>query len=111
MCIRDREMCDRIAIINNGNLVALDTTENLLERIKIKNIKLKVKNIDLNENLLMKDIDFKINSQNSIVVTYEKNSLDFGEIVNYLNQKNIKIEDISTEDGDLEDVFVQLTKH
>ena len=59
----------------------------------------------------MKDIDFKINSHNSIVVTYEKNSLDFGEIVNYLNQKNIKIEDISTEDGDLEDVFVQLTKH
>ena len=109
--IEAQEMCDRIAIINKGNLVALDTTENLLERIKVKNIKLKVKNIDLNENLLMKDIDFKINSQNSIVVTYEKNSLDFGEIVNYLNQKNIKIEDISTEDGDLEDVFVQLTKH
>ena len=109
--IEAQEMCDRIAIINKGNLVALDTTENLLERIKIKNIKLKVKNIDLNENLLMKDIDFKINSHNSIVVTYEKNSLDFGEIVNYLNQKNIKIEDISTEDGDLEDVFVQLTKH
>ena len=109
--IEAQEMCDRIAIINKGNLVALDTTENLLERIKIKNIKLKVKNIDLNENLLMKDIDFKINSQNSIVVTYEKNSLDFGEIVNYLNQKNIKIEDISTEDGDLEDVFVQLIKH
>ena len=109
--IEAQEMCDRIAIINKGNLVALDTTENLLERIKIKNIKLKVKNIDLNENLSMKDIDFKINSQNSIVVTYEKNSLDFGEIVNYLNQKNIKIEDISTEDGDLEDVFVHLTKH
>ena len=109
--IEAQEMCDRIAIINKGNLVALDTTENLLERIKVKKIKLKVKNIDLNENLLMKDIDFNINSQNSIVVTYEKNSLDFGEIVNYLNQKNIKIEDISTEDGDLEDVFVHLTKH
>ena len=59
----------------------------------------------------MKDISFKINSKNSIVITYEKKSLDFGEIVNYLNQNNIKIEDISTEDGDLEDVFVQLTKH
>ena len=35
----------------------------------------------------------------------------FGEIINYLNENNIKIEDISTEDGDLEDVFVQLTKH
>ena len=91
--IEAQEMCDRIAIINKGNLVALDTTEKLLERIKTKKI------------------NFKINSKNSILVTYEKNSLDFGEIINYLNENNIKIEDISTEDGDLEDVFVQLTKH
>ena len=109
--IEAQEMCDRIAIINKGNLVALDTTENLLERIKTKKIYFKVKNIDLNKSLLMKDINFKINSKNSIIVSYEKNSLDFGEIINYLNQNNIKIEDISTEDGDLEDVFVQLTKH
>jgi len=109
--IEAQEMCDRIAIINKGNLVALDTTKKLLERIKTKKIKLKVKNIELKKNLMMKDINFKINSKNSLLVTYEKNSLDFGEIINYLNENNIKIEDISTEDGDLEDVFVQLTKH
>ena len=109
--IEAQEMCDRIAIINKGNLVALDTTEKLLERIKTKKINFKVKNIELNKNLMMKDINFKINSKNSLLVTYEKNSLDFGEIINYLNENNIKIEDISTEDGDLEDVFVQLTKH
>ena len=109
--IEAQEMCDRIAIINKGNLVALDTTEKLLERIKTKKINFKVKNIELNKNLNMKDINFKINSENSLLVTYEKNSLDFGEIINYLNENNIKIEDISTEDGDLEDVFVQLTKH
>ncbi len=109
--IEAQEMCDRIAIINKGNLVALDTTEKLLERIKTKKINFKVKNIELNKNLMMKDINFKINSKNSILVTYEKNSLDFGEIINYLNENNIKIEDISTEEGDLEDVFVQLTKH
>ena len=109
--IEAQEMCDRIAIINKGNLVALDTTEKLLERIKTKKINFKVKNIELNKNLYMKDINFKINSENSILVTYEKNSLDFGEIINYLNENNIKIEDIYTEDGDLEDVFVQLTKH
>ncbi len=109
--IEAQEMCDRIAIINKGNLVALDTTEKLLERIKTKKINFKVKNIELNKNLEMKDINFKINSKNSILVTYEKNSLDFEEIINYLNEHNIKIEDISTEDGDLEDVFVQLTKH
>ena len=106
-----QEMCDRIAIIDKGDLVALDTTKKLLERIQTKKIKLKVKNVDINKTLIMKNIQFKINSENLITAIYEKNSLDFGEIVSYLNQHNIKIEDISTEDGDLEDVFVQLTKH
>ena len=109
--IEAQEMCDRIAIINKGNLVALDTTKKLLDRIKTKRINFRVKNIDLKKNLSMKDINFKIINKDSILVTYEKNSLDFSEIINYLNQNNIKIEDISTEDGDLEDVFVQLTKH
>ncbi len=109
--IEAQEMCNRIAIIDKGNLVALDTTEKLLERIKTKKIRLKVANFDLNKNLSMKNINFKINSKNSILVTYEKNLSNFSEITNYLNQNNIKIEDISTEDGDLEDVFVQLTKH
>ena len=109
--IEAQEMCDRIAIINKGNLVALDTTEKLLDQIKTKKINFKVKNIDLNKRLSMKGINFKISSKNSLLVTYEKNSLDFGEIINYLNENGIKIEDIYTEDGDLEDVFVQLTKH
>ena len=109
--IEAQAMCDRIAIINKGNLVALDSTNQLLERIKTKKINFKVKNIDLKKNLFMKNIKFEIKSKNSITVTYEKRSLDFGEIVNFLNQNDIKIEDISTEDGDLEDVFVQLTKH
>ena len=106
-----QEMCDRIAIIDKGNLVALDTTEKLLERIKFKKINFKVKNVDLNLSLVMKEIKFEIISKNQISAIYEKNSLNFGEIINYFNQNNIKIEDISTDEGDLEDVFVQLTKH
>jgi len=106
-----QEMCDRIAIIDKGNLVALDTTQKLLERIQTKKINFIVKDVDLNKSLSLKGIQFKINSKNFISATYEKNSLDFGEIINYFNENNIKIEDISTEEGDLEDVFVQLTKH
>ena len=106
-----QEMCDRIAIINKGNLVALDTTEKLLDRIKTKKINFKVQLVDLNLSLHMEGIKFKIISKKQITATYEKNSLNFGEIINYFNQNNLKIEDISTDDGDLEDVFVQLTKH
>ena len=106
-----QEMCDRIAIIDRGNLVALDTTQKLLERIQTKKINFKVKDIDLNKSLTMNGIQFVIKTKNLISITYEKSSIDFGEIINYLNHNEIKIEDISTEDGDLEDVFVQLTKH
>jgi ABC-2 type transport system ATP-binding protein len=59
----------------------------------------------------MKGIKFNIVSKNLITASYDKSSLNFGEIINYFNENSIKIEDISTEDGDLEDVFVKLTKH
>ncbi len=104
-----QEMCDRIAIIDKGNLVALDTTQKLLDRIQTKKINFKVENINKNQILKMAGIQFKIDSNQSISVIYEKNSLNFGEIINYLSENNIKILDIITEDGDLEDVFVQLT--
>ena len=106
-----QEMCDRIAIIDKGNLVALDTTQKLLERIQTKKINFTVKDVDINKSLLIKGIKLKIISKNLISATYEKGSLDFREIINYLNQNEIKIEDITTEEGDLEDVFLQLTKH
>jgi len=105
-----QEMCDRIAIINEGNLVALDTTEKLLEQIQTKKINFKVKNISRNKELKMNQVKFEINSEDYISVIYEKNSISFDEIVKYLTQNDIKILDIITEQGDLEDVFVQLTK-
>tara|TARA_X000000368_G_C22949832_1_gene676086 strand:+ start:66 stop:995 length:930 start_codon:yes stop_codon:yes gene_type:complete len=104
-----QEMCDRIAIIDKGNLVALDTTQKLLDRIKTKKINFKIKKIDGAKTLSMKNIQFKINSPDSLTVTYEKNSHNFGEIISFLHKNDIKILDIFTEDGDLEDVFVQLT--
>ncbi len=104
-----QEMCDRIAIIDKGNLVALDTTQKLLDRIQTKKINFKVQNIDKKNILKMDGIQFTINSNDSITVTYEKNSLNFERISEYLAKNNIKILDIFTEDGDLEDVFVQLT--
>ena len=43
-----QEMCERIAIINKGNLVALDTTQKLLDRIQTKKINFKVNFFGLN---------------------------------------------------------------
>ena len=105
------KMCDRIAILNKGNMVALDSTKNLLDKIQTKKVNFKVEYINITKNLKMKGIKFNIISKNSISVIYEKNSFNFGEIISYLSQNGVKILDIVTEDGDLEDVFVQLTNN
>ena len=106
-----QEMCDRIAIINKGNLVAFDTTNKLLERIKTKKITFKLKEFDSNISLNLPNAKFLILSNDTIEVRYEKKTIDFELIVNYIKQKNLKILDISIDEGGLEDVFIQLTKN
>ncbi len=105
-----QEMCDRIAIINNGNLVALDTTAKLLDRIKTKKIIFKLKKFDTNLKLELSNVNFLINSNDSISVNYEKETVNFEQLIKYLKEKNLEILDISIEEGDLEDVFLQLIK-
>ena len=104
-----QEMCDRIAIIDKGNLIALDTTQKLLDRILTKKITFKTSRLDSMENLVLSGVQFSIKDSNTIVAVYEKNSFKFDDIADFLKSNNIDILDIATEDGDLEDVFVQLT--
>ena len=106
-----QEMCNRIAIINKGNLVALDTTKKLLDRIKVKKIIFKLKEFESNITLELPNVEFLIESNDTIAVNYEKESINFEQLINYLKQKNLKILDISIDEGDLEDVFIQLTKN
>ena len=106
-----QEMCDRIAIINKGNLVALDTTKKLLDRTKAKKITFKLKEFNSSLTLELPNVKFLIESNNKISVNYEKESINFELLINYLNKKNLKILDISIDEGDLEDVFIQLTKN
>ena len=105
------QMCDRIGILNNGSLVALDTTKNLLKRIQTKIVKFAVdKKVNINNNSL-KSINILSNETGELVVSYEKNALNISEIIKFINEQNIKLLDISTDDGNLEDVFIRLTKN
>jgi ABC-2 type transport system ATP-binding protein len=105
------EMCDRIAIINKGNVVALDSTKNLLDRIQTKKVTFKTdKIIDIKDE----DIDsLKIISKldTEMCVSYEKSKIQIEELINLIKKNNVKIIDISTDDGDLEDVFLRLIKN
>jgi len=104
------EMCNKIAIINKGNLIALDTTDNLLDRIKTKKIIFKVKKINTINPEDLNGIKFSYNSNNEITVLYEKKKHKIDQIINKVKNAGIEIYDISTDEGNLEDVFIDLTK-
>ena len=103
------EMCDRIAILNKGNLVALETTDKLLEKIENKKIKFKVKNLKNFDKIKMVGVKFSI-TDSEIIAIYDKKKFRFDEIISSVKE-NAEIIDISTDDGDLEDIFVELTKN
>ena len=104
------KMCDRIGILNKGNLVALDSTKNLLDRIKTKKITFKInKKVDIKDDAL-ESLKIIKNQDNEISVSYEKNKIKIEELIQLVKRNNVEIKDISTDDGDLEDVFLRLTK-
>ena len=105
------KMCDRIGILSHGKLVALDTTKNLLNKIQTKIVNfITDKKPNINENDL-KSLKVISNEHGKLCVSYEKSKINIDQIINYLIAQNIKIFDISTDDGDLEDVFLRLTKN
>ncbi len=106
-----QEMCDRIAIIDKGNLVVLDTTQKLLDRIQTKKIIFKTSQINNIKDLVLSGVQFSIVDAYTITAIYEKNSFKFDDVVSVIKRNNIEIYDITTEDGDLEDVFVKLTNN
>ena len=105
------EMCNRIAILNKGNLVTLDTTENLLDRIKTKKIIFKVKEINKFNPEDLNGIKFSYSSNNEITALYERKKHKIDQIINKVKSAGMEIYDISTDEGNLEDVFIDLTKN
>ena len=105
------KMCDRIGILSDGNLVALDTTRNLLQRIQTKVVYFTTdKKINIKDKFF---VSLKIisNEENKLVLSYEKSKINIDKIITEIKKQDVIIQDISTDDGDLEDVFLRLTKN
>ena len=77
------------------------TKRNYLERVNKIN---KISEKDIN------GIKFSYSSKNEIVALYERKKHKIDEIINKIKGADMEINDISTDEGDLEDVFIDLTK-
>ncbi len=103
-----QEMCDQIAIMHEGEIRALDTTANLLSKLDTKTL---VVRTDTSAKINLPDGVSLINrSDGSMAFSYSRNSTSPSEILDALRAANIRIIDIQTEQPDLQDVFLDITK-
>jgi len=101
-------LCDRIAIMNKGKIVKVDSKENLINSIDKKLIKIQFADSvhGLDEQLL--EIDFNLkNDKREIEIETARQDLD--RILRKINKLNLEIVDIDIESAKLEDVFIKLT--
>ena len=103
------QLCQSIAIINDGELIANRPTHELVGMMSEKVVEISV---DADVGDLPGDPDFirceKI-AERTVAITYDKSKLTAGQVLARVQRQGFVIEDVTTREADLEDVFVQLT--
>ncbi|MGE4351074.1 MAG: ABC transporter ATP-binding protein [Bdellovibrionales bacterium] len=105
-----QELCDTIAILNMGHFVANDSKENLLNRLDNKSFTLTVDR-DLNDvppNL--RPHGWVLEGKRKLKLATRPTKMSLGQMLLSVQVNGLNITDIVTEETDLEDVFLQMTK-
>ena len=104
------KMCDKIAIINKGKIVASETKYDLLNIINDKEIFITLsKPIPKIPKIIEKYVKYYKNKQ--LVLKYNKTKINTGELLEKLNACKIGIIELKTKDSDLEEIFLKILKN
>lgn len=103
------ELCDRIAIINHGQLIANEPTRALIAKAQDKVVRVEVAAElgSLPENMCFDRVERL--GPTTLEIQYRKDKVNAGEVLGALQASGIEVVDVSTRDPDLEDVFLALT--
>lgn len=101
-------LCDTIAIVNHGKVVACEPTRQLLGRLDSKAVVITPESRlasvpDLGE------FEGKLRSDGRLAITFRTGSASVEAVLAAVRRAGVGIKDLSTEDPDLEDVFLALT--
>ncbi|MDQ3246015.1 MAG: ABC transporter ATP-binding protein [Pseudomonadota bacterium] len=102
------ELCDRIAIINHGRLIANEPTRELIARAQEKAVVVTFDH-DITEVPTASCFDdTALLDERTLQIRYRKDRVNAGEVLAALTKAGLVIVDVSTRDPDLEDVFLGL---
>ena len=104
------ELCDRIAIINHGRVIADEPTRELIARTQDKAVVVTVDR-DLTATPTSGNFEkIEVTGERTIEITYRKDRVNAGEVLASLQREGLGIVDVTTREPDLEDVFLSLTR-
>lgn len=103
------ELCDRIAIINHGELITNRPTRELVGMMGEKVVEVVVDREVGTPPLSEAFLKSEKTGERSIAITYDKAKVTAGQVLELVQQQGYAIQDVTTREADLEDVFVQLT--
>jgi ABC-2 type transport system ATP-binding protein len=103
------ELCDHVAIINHGKLVACDSTQALLRRIDNKSVSLILADPIAEIPAAMKQLNATQTAPNELHINYRPSAKAMQEILDAAHACQLPIADIRTDEVELEDIFLQLT--
>jgi ABC-2 type transport system ATP-binding protein len=103
-----QELCDRIAIINRGEVVASEPTTTLLKRLDTRNVVVTPEEPVANAPSLT-GFETRLRAGGAFSVTYKTGQSSVEQVLAAVRAQGLHIRDIATEDPDLEDVFLSLT--
>jgi ABC-2 type transport system ATP-binding protein len=104
------ELCDRIAIINHGKLVALDSKKALIARLDSKTLHVTIdRDLDAIPPSLAAYAPQRDGARR-LTFRYEPSRTQVGGLLAALQGAGLGIVDVSTEESDLEDIFLELTR-
>ncbi|MDY6876067.1 MAG: ABC transporter ATP-binding protein [Chloroflexota bacterium] len=103
-------LCDRVAIIDHGKIVALDTPENLIHSLRADSQVVFDVNGHFDEEPLRAVPGVtRVERVGERVVVYGQDDGLVGGVVNALEAGGVRFRDLRTEQSSLEDVFLALT--
>lgn len=103
------ELCDQIAIINHGEIVACEDKDTLLARIDNKTVRFRFEEEVSSVPAVLEQYHAKLQGRRALAISYKPEEHSVGAIIEAVQSVGNPITDISTDESDLEDVFIQLT--
>lgn len=105
------ELCDTIAIINHGSLMALESTREMMKRFDSKELVITPQSASALPSALTEQFDTHVDDEGRIVLRYPPSRYTVPQVLDVVREAGLSVHDLATREAELEDVFRSITKN